>query len=253
MLNRLWTKAKLIWSSNWPVMSKSKNNNWCRGKIYSINWGKTYLDMKRRLLKVISFAMPSGDFGPPTTNDISIQKWRTNWLFSRRKSSKDLKIATSPRPSPCPELAHNSIKSFTRSTMVTSMTLLKSIGRKTIPRSASSNLKNPIQFHFLKDKLPKKWEIRANQSLWIKRFKATNLVKPMDSSPRNRQFTKKCRAKQAKAMRISLIYLIMWTKQANIPHKERTAHHQYSSIRISRNKIIIIILTFQTCLLMYKN
>ena len=117
MPNRLWTNIKPTWNTNLQGMNKNKSNNLCRDKIYSTNWERIYLELKRRPLMVTLCVMLSGDFGQLIMKDMLIPKWKMNWLFSRRKSSKDLKVEIYLNPLQCLELVAPSILNYIKSTI----------------------------------------------------------------------------------------------------------------------------------------
>ena len=111
---RQWTNTKRVWNNSWQGMNRSKNNNWCRDKIFSISWGKIYSVMKTGLSMVILFAMHFGAFGPLIMKDMSMQKWKTSWLYLRKRLNKDLNPEISPKALQCQDLGQVSIQNWTK-------------------------------------------------------------------------------------------------------------------------------------------
>jgi hypothetical protein len=66
--------------------------------------------MNKRPSMETSFVMLSGDFGQLMKNDISIQKWRMNLLFLRKRSPQDSKLGIVQKILKCLDLDQLSIK-----------------------------------------------------------------------------------------------------------------------------------------------
>ena len=66
--------------------------------------------MKTGLSMVILFAMHFGAFGPLIMKDMSMQKWKTSWLYLRKRLNKDLNPEISPKALQCQDLGQVSIQ-----------------------------------------------------------------------------------------------------------------------------------------------
>mgnify|MGYP006932390479 CR=1 FL=1 len=145
-----WILTKITWdlSNNPSEIDKWRNNNCCKGKIFYCNWEKTSLGWKRSLLMAILNAMLSGDFGQLIRKDMSTPRWRRNWLCSKRRLRRDLRIEMYLKPLNFQGWAALSISNYKIST---------------ISRS-SKRIKQYKETKFTRCKGNKKWASSYNSS-----------------------------------------------------------------------------------------
>ena len=144
-------------------MSRNKSNNWCKGRIFWISWGKIYLVTKRKLHKETLYVMLFGASGPPIMSATLIPKWRMNLSYLRKRSNKDLKIGRCLNHLQCLDLELISIRNYIKNTMGISKILARFTDKRTIRRNGSNRVMMPIPFPWPKGRRPKRWETKANQ------------------------------------------------------------------------------------------